>query len=318
MARARNIKPSFFMNELLVELDPFDRLLFIGLWCLADREGRIEYRLKRIKMELFPCDTYDVDKGLNSLIANGFLVKYTVNNVTVISIVNFLKHQSPHGTEKDSDLPDENGNLTVLERDSKGLASGKKRKNNVKPPKDNSEVTVNKQLYNSGSTVTTECTNGLNPESGFLNPEFGIRNPEHTEQAPVDNFEDPVCVVLKDQGIQYLNPSDPEFTRLKSEGADIGLWSQAAMIAVDAGNAKFDYVLGIVRKKLKDRSNPKSANGHSNGHIQSITTPGIKGRDPTLARMDEEAKLAVPMPENVRNLIREKYQSQMAVSAGAH
>lgn len=39
MARARNIKPSFFKNEDLADLNPFDRLLFIGLWCLADREG---------------------------------------------------------------------------------------------------------------------------------------------------------------------------------------------------------------------------------------------------------------------------------------
>ena len=50
MSRARNIKPAFFKNELLAELDAFDRLLFIGLWCLADREGRTEDRPKRIKM----------------------------------------------------------------------------------------------------------------------------------------------------------------------------------------------------------------------------------------------------------------------------
>ena len=106
MARARNIKPGLFSNELLVELPAFDRLVFIGLWCLADREGRLEDRVKRIKIELFPCDDYDVDAGLARLAAAGFISRYQVSGFSVIEIVNFQKHQSPHGTEKDSTLPD--------------------------------------------------------------------------------------------------------------------------------------------------------------------------------------------------------------------
>ena len=49
MARARNIKPGFFKNEFLAEMPCEVRLLFIGLWTLADREGRLEDRPKRIK-----------------------------------------------------------------------------------------------------------------------------------------------------------------------------------------------------------------------------------------------------------------------------
>lgn len=52
--RARNIKPGFFKNEDISECSPSARLLFIGLWMLADREGRLEYRPKRWKGELFP------------------------------------------------------------------------------------------------------------------------------------------------------------------------------------------------------------------------------------------------------------------------
>ena len=36
MARARNIKPAFFDNDELAENEPLGRLLFIGLWTLAD------------------------------------------------------------------------------------------------------------------------------------------------------------------------------------------------------------------------------------------------------------------------------------------
>lgn len=165
MARARNIKPSFFKNELLAEMDAFDRLLFIGLWCLADREGRIEDRPKRIKMELFPCDTYDVNAGLDQLTKHGFLRRYQAGDAAVVSIVNFHKHQTPHGTEKDSELPDETGALTVHDRSDNGYVTGKKRRNNVKPE----QSTGQELLSDSVSPVKTQGENTLNPDS--LNPD---------------------------------------------------------------------------------------------------------------------------------------------------
>ncbi len=167
MARARNIKPGFFKNELLAELEPLDRLLFIGLWCLADREGRLEDRHKRIKMELFPCDSYDVNGGLAALEAAGFVSRYSAAGKSVVSIVNFHKHQTPHGTEKDSELPGENGELTVHERTEGGYTTGKKRANNVKKGADN----VEPPLGTGAKPVNPPGHNALNPESGFLNPE---------------------------------------------------------------------------------------------------------------------------------------------------
>ncbi len=146
MARARNIKPGFFSNENLAELSAFDRLLFVGLWCLADREGRLEDRPKRIKMELFPCDSYDVCEGLESLSVAGFLKRYEVKGQKIVEIVNFAKHQSPHGSERDSVLPDEDGYLTINERSRGVILSGKSRKvhvneqeANVNPPLENGE-----------------------------------------------------------------------------------------------------------------------------------------------------------------------------------
>ncbi len=182
MARARNIKPSFFKNELLVEMGAFDRLLFVGLWCLADREGRIEDRPKRIKMELFPCDAYDVDQGLSELERAGFVKRYEANGVRVILIVNFIKHQTPHGTEKDSLLPDENGEMTVNERTENGYATGIKRKNNVKKGADNG----GEQLGNGEERVSPQGKNPLNPDSlipDSLNPECGLGTTAPASQA---------------------------------------------------------------------------------------------------------------------------------------
>lgn len=106
MPRARNIKPAFFKNEQLVEL-PFEiRLLFIGLWTLADREGKLEDRPKRIKMELFPADNIDVDDALDALQQEGLVERYAVDGQRIVRIPAFLKHQKPHRNEADSVLPD--------------------------------------------------------------------------------------------------------------------------------------------------------------------------------------------------------------------
>jgi len=64
MARARNIKPGFFMDDVLAEIEPLGRILFAGLWCIADREGRLEDRPKRIKAEVLPYDECDMDNLL--------------------------------------------------------------------------------------------------------------------------------------------------------------------------------------------------------------------------------------------------------------
>ena len=105
MARARNIKPGFFKNELLAEMPPETRLLFMGLWCLADREGRFEDRPKKIKMELFPCDSFSIEDSLALLAKDGFLLRYEVDGKRYAQVVNFTKHQMPHHKEVPSDIP---------------------------------------------------------------------------------------------------------------------------------------------------------------------------------------------------------------------
>ena len=105
MARSRNIKPGFFANELLVEL-PFEhRLLFIGLWTIADRDGRLDDRPKQIKIKLFPADNLDVDVGLTALADLGFILRYEAGGLHFIQVQNWRKHQQPHFKEKASTIP---------------------------------------------------------------------------------------------------------------------------------------------------------------------------------------------------------------------
>lgn len=106
MARARNIKPGLFKNEILGVADPLYTLLFEGLWVLADREGRMEDRPLRIKAEIFPYrDGINMDDMLSWLASNGFIRRYVVANKPYIAVCEFVKHQNPHKNESASEIP---------------------------------------------------------------------------------------------------------------------------------------------------------------------------------------------------------------------
>lgn len=103
--RARLLKPGIYKNEDLAELPFAARYLYTGLWCMADREGRLEDRPRRIKAEVYPYDDVDIDELLCGLVARGFIVRYRVDGAAYIQIVNFRKHQRPHQNESASDIP---------------------------------------------------------------------------------------------------------------------------------------------------------------------------------------------------------------------
>ena len=106
MARARNIKPSLFKNEVLGVADPLFTLAFEGLWVLADREGRLEDRPLRIKAETFPYrDGVNMDAILGWLHENGFILRYTIDGANYILVLAFHDHQNPHKNEIESVIP---------------------------------------------------------------------------------------------------------------------------------------------------------------------------------------------------------------------
>lgn len=128
MARIRSLKPECFKDEDLATLPYEGRILYMGLWCFSDKEGRLEYRPKYLKAEIFPYDNINIEKFINLLSdpkipdrpEKVFIRIYTVKDRKYIDIPEFLKHQSPHHTEKDSELPSINELLTVNESLIKG------------------------------------------------------------------------------------------------------------------------------------------------------------------------------------------------------
>jgi hypothetical protein len=105
LARARNIKPGFFKNEDLAVLPAMTRLLFVGLWTIADREGRLENRPQRIRAEIFPYEVVDIAAGLKELQGKGFVKLYSVGGKDYAEIQNWSRHQNPHHQETESVIP---------------------------------------------------------------------------------------------------------------------------------------------------------------------------------------------------------------------
>ena len=163
MARARNIKPGFFRNADLVELSFEARLLFIGLWTIADRAGRLEDRPKQIKMELFPADNMDCDALLGQLAAIGMIERYSHGGSRVIQVVSFTKHQNPHRDEKASTLPDRDGNIAAAKE---------------APCKHSARTVQDECKQDSGTVAIGLNPSSLIPDSLILNPESGNLKPE--------------------------------------------------------------------------------------------------------------------------------------------
>lgn len=174
--RARNIKPGFWKNEDLVEL-PFEhRLLFIGLWMLADREGRLEDRPKRIKMEIFPADSVNVDAGLEDLATAGLIERYEAHSLRLIVITKFVEHQSPHHTEKRSELPGRRQHTVTPEAEPEhSPASAEPSRTPDPEPTDkepcvNGEPTVNPQEQHGGNPPDSLNPDSPNPDSKTHGP----------------------------------------------------------------------------------------------------------------------------------------------------
>lgn len=102
--RIRTIKPDFWLHEGLAQLSATHRLLFIGLWMLADKAGRLEDRPKRIAAALFPYEpAVDVDRMLQDLDEAGLVHRY---GDQLLAIPGFKEHQRPHPKEAASTHPE--------------------------------------------------------------------------------------------------------------------------------------------------------------------------------------------------------------------
>lgn len=105
MARIRTIKPEFFTSEDIVDLSPLARLLYVALWCEADREGRMEWKPRTFKMRYLPGDDCDIGALCGELTGAGLVVTYMAAGKVFGEIPTFLEHQAINNRERESEIP---------------------------------------------------------------------------------------------------------------------------------------------------------------------------------------------------------------------
>lgn len=180
--RARNLKPGFFKNYELADAGPIAQLLFQGLWLLADKEGRLKDQPRLIKAEIFPYYEADVNGELTVLARLGHIRRYVTAGIAVIEVCNFKKHQSPHHTERASDLPAPDPASPCIST----------------PPEINREVTVKSPLEHGGNPSDSLIPDSPNHDSlipDSLTHESVPSEPVALERA-TDRQPDPVHAVF--------------------------------------------------------------------------------------------------------------------------
>lgn len=240
--RSRNIKPGFYANEDLAECSLWARFIFPGLWMMADREGRLEYRPKKIKGELLRFDNQDVAPLLDELQARGFIVIYEVGGAKYIQVIKFLDHQNPHHREAESVIPPpQSPGLTPLS-------------NFIKPgatdgcDEEDSEASLGQAQ---GKPETEGSSEGgsavLIPDSGFLIPDSRITQPKAAKKTRPqkttmpENFDvsDRVRKWAKENGHANLDAHMDAFRRKAlMNGYAYVDWDSAFMEAVRENWAK--------------------------------------------------------------------------------
>lgn len=296
MARARNIKPGFFRNADLAELSFECRLLFAGLWILADREGRLEDRPKQIKMEIFPADNLDVDALLDQLAGCNLIVRYTAFSKRYVWVRNFLKHQNPHVKEAASTIPayDEHGASTVQAPDTPSAGRC-----------DSCSEPVQARLI---------------PDSGFLIPDTGSLKQAapraEREEAPAEITPppaapligaDPITVracelagLLRQRGAA-LTATNPEVRKWAEDGVSDAQALQALEVAQQRRTDKGDpsaIPAGYLTPIIRDLRNQLTGGG-------ARASPGVS-RQAAMSERNrqaaEQAKASIRAAENQRTI----------------
>lgn len=116
MARIRTIKPEFFTSEDIVSLSPMARLLYIALWCEADREGRMVWKPKTFKMRYMPGDACNIEKLCEEILKLGLVVQYGA--YAYIPAFHAHQHINPREAASQLPAPDSDASTTRQPRDS--------------------------------------------------------------------------------------------------------------------------------------------------------------------------------------------------------
>ena len=233
MARSRNIKPAFFNNDELAEIDPLGRLFFIGLWTIADYQGSFIWREKRLKAMILPYDNCDVKKFAINLDKSGFIQFYTDGVEIYAKIVNFELHQNPHKNEraKGSDIPkfDESSRQAI---DFKGLT-----------------------IKSDNLAINPDLNDSDRADSLLLIPDSLLLKPEPLQES-LSSGNDSVKKVIESYN-EIIDSEKPNWQKCKAENNKRSTLIKSALKLVEqrakiTNQTNFEYLVNLLEAMAND------------------------------------------------------------------
>ena len=253
--RIRQIKPGICSNEEIAELGPYAYILFTSLWMIADRDGRFEWRPRRLKALTMPLwdeiSTEKLCELLESLCKKGLLNYYEVDGKAYGSVVAWAKHQNPDPREKPSVIPPPTSNGPTTPAESAI-----------------SDDTVELHSQNTVPTLESQCEDGWVMGNGYMGNsgdvgKRGIGGERENSPPPPPPNPDPDPEPKPDPEPDPDPPWDlPEGDRRK------GMRSAKAALAPQRPKAR-SGVSNHGKKSANASQVPRNAgNGHSTGGPQ--------------------------------------------------
>lgn len=133
MARMRSVKPEFWQDQEITRLPRDVRLMYIGMWNLADEHARLQGDPRFIKGQLFPYDddmpAWEIDLMVDALVSSGKAQRYTVRGAVYLYLPKLSKHQrlepdkvasrlpSPDEAESETDQSESHANKSAQDSD---------------------------------------------------------------------------------------------------------------------------------------------------------------------------------------------------------
>lgn len=224
MARIRTIKPEFFTSEDIVELDPMARLLYIALWCEADKRGRFSWKPKTFKMRYFPADDCDIDTLCDALVTRGLVCLY---GDSLAYIPSFEDHQHINPREKESCFPDPNMNISPRVTDASVTVESRAGRKEGRKGREGKEIDAskNKQTPIPENFAVSDSVKSWADKNGY------DRLDDH-----LSNFID----TAKAKGYEYID-WDAAFRKAIS-----GNWAKLAPKTASVQSALPDFMRGAI------------------------------------------------------------------------
>lgn len=252
--KTRLLKPGFFDDQILSKLPCEAQLLFAGLWCLADREGRLIDVPKKIDATIFPWRDYGarkVDIWLSQLNEHKFIERYEIDGWKYIQIANFLKHQKPHPREEPSRIRANPATANGEPKASPRQAQGKPKAN----PRHGVFVSVSESVSVSAGTDTPDIFDLVRELISNHPPERTCRDERLVAEALAPYFvgavnPDAIMRDIRRNHRDYIE-NDPDVKR----GIVFGLirWiKERALVAVASTTPNYDKAR-LIEQALKEK-----------------------------------------------------------------